>query len=135
MLRKDLFFFGASAGSRAACEDISVDVGIEPTLAVGDSACSSVGSIGREACDESRHSPVRTSARTHAPHWSGFACASGDCAQARECLQPMFESEDTGCEVCGKEGWPRSTAVLLLLLMWGKGWPQRGWLFDTAPSE
>jgi hypothetical protein len=64
MLRKDRFFFGASAGFRAACEGVSFDVGIESTLATGDSVCSPVGSIGRGACEKSRYCPIRKGART-----------------------------------------------------------------------
>ena len=63
MLRKDRFFFGASAGFRTVCEEGSFEVGTELALDVGVSECAGVVSVGPGACKESEHGRVSKGAR------------------------------------------------------------------------
>jgi hypothetical protein len=68
MLRKDLFFLGASAGFRTVCEDVSFDFGIESALTVGDSVVAVVGLMELGVCKVSKHcliSEGAQKARTH----------------------------------------------------------------------
>ena len=47
------------------------------------------------------------------------------CAWVLDDLQLVLGVDDTVCEVCGTEGWPR-LATVLLPLMWGEELPLRG---------
>jgi hypothetical protein len=55
-------------------------------------------------------------------------------AQIVEYLQLVFGVDDTRCEACGRGGWPRSPAVMLLL-MWGEELPRGGQVFDAGTLE
>ena len=65
MLRKDLFFFGASVGFRTVCEEVSFEVGNEFEFDVGDSEGAVVESVGPGFWEESEHCRVRKGVQKH----------------------------------------------------------------------
>ena len=66
ILRKDLFFFGASVGFRTVCEEVSFEVGNEFEFDVGDSEGAVVESVGPGIWEESEQCHVRQSIEANA---------------------------------------------------------------------